>query len=160
MDTSISVKQASALDKCHIVSLEWLLESKDKKKKMAEKKFLVGDKDDQQGSTAQNAVAPAPATVSDKKRTASAAVDGVQRPSKKKRDEQKTEEKKIHVPVDEGCKEGGKLCWFSKIITLWLIDLAGYEVLIDAEGVIWVCFDPLLLFRLWLIRAGRLAQLD
>jgi poly [ADP-ribose] polymerase len=88
------------------VSLEWLLESKDKKKKMAEKKFLVGDKD----STAQNVPASAPATDSDKKRTASAAVDGVQRPSKKKRDEQKAEEKMIHVPVDEGCKEGGKLC--------------------------------------------------
>lgn len=25
--------------------------------------------------------------------------------------------------------------------TLWLIDLAGYEVLIDADGVIWVRFD-------------------
>lgn len=77
---------------------------------MAEKKYLVGDGDDQKDSTAQNAVAPAAG--SDKKRTASAAVDGVQRPSKKKRDEQKTEEKteekKIHVPVDEGCKEGGK----------------------------------------------------
>lgn len=44
-------------------------------------------------------------------------------------------------------------------ITLWLIDSAGYEVLIDADGVIWVCFYPLL-FRLWLIRAGRLTQLD
>lgn len=118
IDASISVKQASALDKCHIVTLEWLLESKDRKTKMAEKKFLVGDKDDQQDSTAQNAVAPA--TASDKKRTASAAVDGVQRPSKKKRgaqktEEKKTEEKKIHVPVDEGCKDGGKLCRFIEI---------------------------------------------
>lgn len=117
VNTNTKFKQASALDKCHIVTLDWLLESKDKKNKLAEKKYLVGDKDDQKDSTAQDAVAPA--TASDKKRTASAAVDGVQRPSKKKRDEQKTE-KKIHVPVDEGCKEG-----------------AGYDVLIDADGVIW-----------------------
>ncbi|RAO73675.1 uncharacterized protein BHQ10_009687 [Talaromyces amestolkiae] len=89
---------------------------------MAKKKYLIGDLDDQKDSPTQNVAAPA--TASDKKRTASAAVDGVQRPSKKKRDEQKaeqkTEEKKIHVPVDEACK-----------------DSAGYDVVIDADGVIW-----------------------
>ncbi|EEA24474.1 hypothetical protein TMatcc_007576 [Talaromyces marneffei ATCC 18224] len=115
-------KQASALDKCHIVTLDWLLDSQGKKKKVAEKKYLVSD--DQKDSTAQDAVAPA-ATGSDKKRPASAAVDGVKPPSKKKRDkekpdEKKADEKKIHVPVDEGCT-----------------DSAAYDVLIDADGVIW-----------------------
>lgn len=90
---------------------------------MAKKKYLIGDLDDQKDSPTQNVAAPA--TASDKKRTASAAVDGVQRPSKKKRDEQKaeqkTEEKKIHVPVDEACKDSGKRCRFYQFDTIWLI---------------------------------------
>lgn len=93
------------------MTLDWLLDSQGKKKKVAEKKYLVSD--DQKDSTAQDAVAPA-ATGSDKKRPASAAVDGVKPPSKKKRDkekpdEKKADEKKIHVPVDEGCTDSGEL---------------------------------------------------
>ena len=105
------------------MTLDWLLESNDNKLKKAEKNYLIGDVDDQKDSTAQKAAAPA--TASDKKRTASAAVDGVQRPSKKKRNEQKTEqkteEKKIHVPVDEACKDSGKWCKFYQFDALWLI---------------------------------------
>lgn len=88
-------------------------------------------------STAQDAVAPA--TDSDKKRPASPAVDGVQPPSKKKRDEEKPAEKKIHVPVDEGCKGGGKLFQIpGDPMHLCLINIAAYDVLIDEDGVIWV----------------------
>jgi poly [ADP-ribose] polymerase len=118
------------------VTLDWLLESQGKKKKAAEKKYLVDSKDDQKDSTAQDAVAPA--TDSDKKRPASPAVNGVQPPSKKKREE-KPAEKKIHVPVDEGCKDGGKLFQIPRDSKhLWLINIAAYDVLIDEDGVIWV----------------------
>ncbi|EED18221.1 poly(ADP)-ribose polymerase PARP, putative [Talaromyces stipitatus ATCC 10500] len=112
-------KQASALNNCHIVTIDWLLESQGKKKKLDEKKYLISNIDDQKDSTDDLAF-PTPPAESDKKRPAQAVADGDEPPSKKKRDDETKEEKKIHVPVDEGCKDG-----------------AGYEVLIDEDGVIW-----------------------
>jgi poly [ADP-ribose] polymerase 2/3/4 len=90
-----SDKQACSVDKCQIVSLDWLLDSQNAKKKASEKKYLFG----------QNAPAAPVVADTDKKRRGRATTND-EPPAKKLREKSTEGKKKLNIPVDEGCKDG------------------------------------------------------
>lgn len=88
------------MDNCHIVSLDWLLDSQNAKKKAPEKKYTMI----QGGQDTSPAPSRAAANV-DKKRTGPSNADE-EPPAKKLREEPAAEKKILNIPVDEGCKSG------------------------------------------------------
>ncbi|KAL1968943.1 hypothetical protein VTN77DRAFT_777 [Rasamsonia byssochlamydoides] len=114
-------KQAAKLDSCHIVSLDWLLDSEKAKKRLPEKKYLFSSTKDASG---KNDFADTKnENGSSKKRSLADSLDKDEKlPNKKQRDGQKAKFKDLKVDVDEVCQHqyGGSL-----------------EVYIDSSGLIW-----------------------
>lgn len=94
-------KQAAKLDNCHVVSLDWLLDSEKAKKRLPEKKYLFGPTKDVKH--ASDAYASENENGSSKKRPLADALNGdEQLPNKKQRDGPKAKSKDLKVEVDEG----------------------------------------------------------
>lgn len=130
---SASVKQAGDVSNLKIVSLEWLLDSVEAKKKVKETQYLVtnmpGSKDVSRGqkrARAESAEDDKPAPTSN---------DGNKQepPAKKQKDGQKAKSRSIRIPIYEGCQFDRK--YYSHHNASRLTSKLTHKVCSDSSGV-------------------------
>lgn len=127
------VKQASDRPNTKIVSLEWLLDSVEAKKKVKETQYLVAATPKSKDITNGKKRARAESVGNDKP---SQALDGNNKqepPAKKQKHGQKAKSESIRIPIDEGCPLDRK-CYPRQNASHGSLDLA-HQVRSGCPGV-------------------------